>query len=108
MRFVLISVVATTLTTSASASSDPVELMNNCERIASGRLGMPIEDVRVELQTARVDGSIPVNGTVMGSELTFQCNFNKDGSVGDFWNSKDIKGCPSDLSEADRWLFPGC
>lgn len=94
-----------------TASPDPAELMSNCERIASGRLGVPAEDVRVDLQTARVDGSIPVNGFVMGyegGELTFQCNFDSKGKPGDFWNSKDIVGCPGDLSEADRWLFPGC
>ena len=46
------------LTGVAAASdrgTDPVTLMNNCERIASGILGMPIEDVRVEAQTARVE-----------------------------------------------------
>ncbi|WP_299349688.1 hypothetical protein [uncultured Shimia sp.] len=92
-------------------STDPVDLMNNCERIASGRLGVAIDDVRVELQTARVDGSIPVNGFVLGFEgqdFTFQCNFDSKGMPGEFWNSKDIVGCPGDLSEADRWLFPGC
>ncbi len=88
--------------------TDPATLMSNCERIASGRLGTPIGDVRVELQTARVDGSIPVNGNVVGTDITFQCNFDAKGMPGEFWNSKDIKACPGDLTEADRWLFPGC
>ncbi|WP_425044316.1 hypothetical protein [Primorskyibacter sp. S87] len=115
MRYLLSCVVILVgLSTALSANedlTDPITLMNNCERIASGRLGMPIEDVRVELQTARVDGSIPVNGEVLGyegGELTFQCNFDAKGMPENFWNSKDIVGCPADISEADRWLFPRC
>lgn len=99
------------LTAPAFAEYDPTattELMNNCERIATGRLGAPAADVRVELQTARVDGSIPVNGSVLGTDFTFQCNFDAKGMPGEFWNSKEINACPGDLTEADRWLFPGC
>ena len=102
------TILAQTPAFAANDMTSPATLLENCERIATGRLGVHSNRVSLDVQTVRVDGSIPVNGSVSGTNVTFQCNFDSKGKPGDFWNSKGIEGCPADLSEADRWLFPDC
>ena len=48
-----------------------------------------------------------VNG-VTTSGQTFQCSFNKSGKHVVSWTHSAPKGCPADVSEADRYLYPDC
>lgn len=91
----------------ASAASDDA-MIDACRRYAASHLNADPGVVNVSVQTARVDGTIPVNGEVEGSGITFQCSFNSSGSrIVAWWNSAP-EHCPADISEANRYLYPGC
>ena len=114
MRTISIAALAAALiATPASAGAnlaEPDVLLDNCKRIASGRLGLPAESLSLETPTPQTDGPIQIYGVATDGldEFSFQCNFTADGEPMEFWNDVDRNECPGDLSEADRWLFPGC
>jgi len=95
-------------------SASPVFAANNdamidaCRSYAASHLNADAGKINVSVQTARVDGTIPVNGEVEGTGLTFQCSFNSAGTrIVQWWNSAPEE-CPVDVSQADRYLYPAC
>jgi len=96
------------LTTSISVAADDDAMIDACRGYAASHLNADAGKINVSVQTARVDGTIPVNGEVEGTGLTFQCTFNPAGTrIVEWWNSAP-ENCPSDISEANRYLYPGC
>lgn len=83
-------------------------MIDACRNYAASHLNADAGKINVSVQTARVDGTIPVNGEVEGTGLTFQCSFNPAGTkIVQWWNSAP-DNCPADVSEADRYLYPAC
>jgi hypothetical protein len=64
-----------------------------------------IADVRHEGQ--RTGETHAVNGTATNGQ-TFQYSFNKKGTKIVGWTHSAPKGCPADVSEADRYKYPDC
>ena len=95
-------------TASFAFAADEGAMIDACRNYAASHLNADAGKINVSVQTARVDGTIPVNGEVEGTGLTFQCSFNRAGTrIVQWWNSAP-ENCPSDVSEADRYLYPAC
>ena len=89
-------------------AADEGAMIDACRNYAASHLNADAGMINVSVQTARVDGTIPVNGEVEGTGLTFQCLFNPAGTrIVQWWNSAP-EDCPADVSEADRYLYPAC
>ena len=80
------------------------DMIDRCRSCAASHLNADPRMINVEEESARVDGTIPVNGEVEGTGITFQCSFNSAGTrIVQWWNSAP-EHCPPDVSEADRYL----
>lgn len=91
-----------------AAAADNNAMIDACRNYAASHLNADAGMINVEVETARVDGTIPVNGEVEGTGLSFQCSFNSSGTrIVQWWNSAP-GDCPSDISEANRYLYPAC
>ena len=89
-------------------AADNNAMIDACRNYAASHLNADAGKINVNVETARVDGTIPVNGEVEGTGLTFQCSFNPAGPrIVQWWNSAP-EHCPADVSEADRYLYPAC
>jgi hypothetical protein len=96
------------LNVSIAKAANNDAMLDACRSYAAKHLNADAGMINVSVQTARVDGTIPVNGEVEGSGLTFQCSFNPSGTrIVQWWNSAP-EHCPADVSEADRYLYPAC
>ncbi len=89
-------------------AADEAEMMTKCNTYAARHLGVSTMDI-VELtyQGTRTDGTHAVNGSAANGQ-TFQCSFNPGGKHVVEWYHSAPKGCPVDVSEADRYLYPEC
>ena len=97
-----------TLAASPALAANESAMIDACRNYAASHLNADAGKINVSVQTARVDGTIPVNGDVEGTGLTFQCSFNPAGTrIVEWWNSAP-EHCPADVSEADRYLYPAC
>jgi hypothetical protein len=104
----LICAAILSLPVSAAIAADNDMMIDACRNYAASHLNADAGMINVSVQTARVDGTIPVNGEVEGTGLTFQCTFNSAGTrIVQWWNSAP-EDCPADVSEANRYLYPAC
>ena len=95
-------------TASLAVAADNDAMIDACRSYAASHLNADAGKINVSVETARVDGTIPVNGEVEGTGLTFQCSFNSAGTrIVQWWNSAP-EHCPADVSQADRYLYPAC
>lgn len=104
--------IAFALAASASAApalaSDPSTMMMNCNTYAAHHLHVSTSDIlEVKYEGQRTDGTHAVNGTAANGQ-TFQCSFNRAGTRVVHWSHTAPKGCPMDVSEADRYKYPDC
>jgi hypothetical protein len=108
MKKVLLASAMLTVTAFPAFAADEGAMIDACRNYAASHLNADPGVINLSVQTARVDGTIPVNGEVEGTGLTFQCSFNPAGSkIVQWWNSAPEE-CPADVSEADRYLYPAC
>ncbi|MCK7616266.1 hypothetical protein [Roseibium sediminicola] len=108
MKKMMLIAVLTALSSSPAFAADENAMIDKCRSYAASHLNADAGMIDVSVQTARVDGTIPVNGEVEGTGLTFQCSFNAAGTqIVQWWNSAP-ENCPADVSEADRYLYPAC
>ena len=90
------------------AAASESEMMAKCNTYAARHLNVSPSDIAsVKYEGQRTDGTHAVNG-VTTSGQTFQCSFNKSGKHVVSWTHSAPKGCPADVSEADRYLYPDC
>jgi len=89
-------------------SADQAQMMSKCNTYAARHLGVSTSAIAtVTYQGQRTDGTHAVNGETTSGQ-TFQCSFNKAGTHVVHWTHTAPKGCPADVSEADRYLYPDC
>lgn len=93
---------------SAGHAADESGMMAKCNTYAAHHLHLSTSDIaEVTYQGQRTDGTHAVNGSATNGQ-TFQCSFNKSGTRVVGWTHSAPKGCPSDVSEADRYRYPDC
>jgi hypothetical protein len=63
--------------------------------------------VDLKYEGQRTDGTHAVNGSAANGQ-TFQCSFNRGGTHVVHWTHSAPKGCPADVSQADRYRYPDC
>lgn len=108
MKKVVLAGVLVAIAASPALAADEGAMIDACRGYAASHLNADPGKINVNVETARVDGTIPVNGEVEGTGLTFQCSFNAAGTrIVQWWNSAPEE-CPVDVSEADRYLYPAC
>lgn len=108
MKRMILSIGLLSLVMPAVHAADEDAMIDACRSYAASHLNADTGKIDVRLQTPRVDGTIPINGEVEGTGLTFQCSFNATGTqIVQWWNSAP-EDCPPDVSEADRYLYPAC
>lgn len=87
---------------------DETQMMVTCNTYAARHLGVSTSDIAtVKYEGQRVDGTHAVNGNTTSGQ-TFQCSFNRSGTHVVNWTHSAPAGCPVDVSEADRYLYPDC
>ena len=92
----------------AAYAADEAQMMAKCNRYAARHLGVTTSDILdVKYEGQRTDGTHAVNGTARNGQ-TFQCSFNRAGTHVVNWTHSAPQGCPVDVSEADRYLYPDC
>lgn len=91
------------------AAADQSSMMATCNTYAAKKLKLTPSDIAdVKYEGQRTDGTHAVNGTTTAGQ-TFQCSFNKKGTKVVKWSKGPApKGCPADVSEADRYKYPDC
>jgi uncharacterized protein YgiM (DUF1202 family) len=67
-------------------------LLNACRAEGAARLGADPGIINLQILSARVDGSIPVNGEVEGTGQRFQCSFNTNGNLIEWWANNGAMG----------------
>ena len=93
---------------SSQAAADPSNMMMMCNTYAAHHLHVSTSDIAdVKYEGQRTDGTHAVNGTATNGQ-TFQCSFNRKGTKVVGWTHSAPKGCPADVSEADRYKYPDC
>jgi hypothetical protein len=99
-----------TLILSGSAlAADPDHMLDACRSYASKHLRVDAGIINVKYEGQRTDGTHAVNGNAETSpQMTFQCSFRADGRRIVNWVHNSPEGCPADVSEANRYLFPDC
>lgn len=94
--------------TSAGSAASDSEMMAKCNTYAAHHLHVSTSDIaEVKYEGQRTDGTHAVNGRATNGQ-TFQCSFNKSGTKVVGWSHTVPKGCPADVSEADRYKYPDC
>lgn len=89
-------------------AADQSQMMMTCNTYAAKHLHVTTSDiVDLKYEGQRTDGTHAVNGTARNGQ-TFQCSFNRAGTHVVRWTHSAPKGCPVDVSEADRYLYPDC
>ncbi len=89
-------------------AADASTMMMICNTYAARHLHVTPSDIlEVKYEGQRTDGTHAVNGTARNGQ-TFQCSFNKTGTHVVHWTHSAPKGCPADVSQADRYLYPDC
>lgn len=84
------------------------QMMSACNSFAAQRLGVSTSDIAsVSYEGQRTDGTHAVNGSTNAGQ-SFQCSFNSAGSRIVHWYHSAPQGCPADVSEANRYLYPDC
>jgi len=69
-------------------AADDNAMIDDCRAYAARTLEADPLKINLSVQTPRVDGTIPVNGEVEGSEVTFQCSYNSAGTkMVEWWTS---------------------
>lgn len=107
IRIALFSIFATGVIQPALAA-DESTMMMRCNTYAARHLQVSPSDILdVKYEGQRTDGTHAVNGTARNGQ-TFQCSFNAAGKHVVRWTHSAAKGCPADVSEADRYLYPDC
>lgn len=93
----------------ASMAADAEHMMDACRSYASKHLRIDAGIVNVKYEGQRTDGTHAVNGDAeTNPPITFQCSFRADGRRIVSWVHHSPEGCPVDVSEADRYLYPDC
>ena len=91
------------------SAEDSVSLADQCRARAASEYGVTDADIAsADEQTARVDGSVPVNGTLADGS-SFQCNFDAAGAFTDFVKVESEPAAPvgPDLSATALDNFQG-
>ena len=89
-------------------AADEAQMMTICNTYAARHLGVSTSDIiDLKYEGQRTDGTHAVNGNAANGQ-TFQCSFNRSGKHVVNWSHSAPKGCPVDVSEADRYLYPEC
>lgn len=89
-------------------AADASQMMMKCNTYAAKHLGVTTSDILdLKYEGQRTDGTHAVNGSASNGQ-TFQCSFNRAGTHVVHWTHSAPKGCPPDVSQADRYLYPDC
>jgi hypothetical protein len=89
-------------------AADQSQMMMTCNTYAARYLHVTPSDILdLKYEGQRTDGTHAVNGTARHGQ-TFQCSFNRAGTRVVHWTHSAPKGCPADVSQADRYLYPDC
>lgn len=89
-------------------AADDSAMMASCNEYAAKKLGVSASDIAtVTYEGTRSDGTHAVNGTTTAG-ATFQCSFDADGTEVVGWSGGAPKGCPAEVSEANRSQYPDC
>ena len=92
----------------AALAADDSQMMATCNTYAARHLGVPTSDIlELKYEGQRTDGTHAVNGSARNGQ-TFQCSFNRAGTQVVNWTHAAPKGCPADVSQADRYRYPDC
>lgn len=92
----------------SALAADEAQMMSICNTYAAHHLHVSTSDiVELKYEGQRTDGTHAVNGSAANGQ-TFQCSFNKAGTHVVHWSHAAPKGCPADVSEANRYLYPDC
>lgn len=93
---------------SPTLAADESQMMSICNTYAARHLHLSTSQIAsVKYEGQRTDGTHAVNGETTSGQ-TFQCSFNRSGKHVVHWTHTAPKGCPADVSEADRYLYPDC
>jgi hypothetical protein len=91
-----------------ASAADDAQMMSKCNRYAAHHLHLSTSDIAdLKYEGQRTDGTHAVNGTTTAGQ-TFQCSFNSAGTHVVNWTHNAPKGCPADVSEANRYMYPDC
>jgi hypothetical protein len=102
------AVVILSSTGQMAMAADESQMMMACNTYAARHLNVTESDiVELSYEGQRTDGTHAVNGTASNGQ-TFQCSFNAQGTHVVNWYHSAPQGCPADVSEADRYLYPDC
>lgn len=89
-------------------AADEATMMSMCNTYAAHHLHLTTSDILdLKYEGQRTDGTHAVNGNAANGQ-TFQCSFNSSGKHVVHWWHSAPKGCPVDVSEANRHHFPDC
>lgn len=108
-RYVAAAAAFITLASAGLAvAADESQMMSMCNTYAAHHLHLSTSDIlEVKYEGTRTDGTHPVNGVASNGQ-TFQCSFNAAGTKVIQWVHSAPKGCPADVSQADRYRYPDC
>lgn len=97
------------ISAAGALAADQNHMLDACRAYASKHLHVDAGIINVKYEGQRTDGTHAVNGdTETSPPMTFQCSFNKSGNRVVRWVHDTPKGCPSDVSEANRYMYPDC
>lgn len=99
---------ALTVANSAAAQmADESEMMSACNSYAASHLGVSPSQITELYYNGIQDGHPVVDGGT-ASGLAFRCTLGHNGHNVVSWSHTAPENCPAGVSEADRYLYPGC
>lgn len=90
-------------------AADQSSMMSACNTYAAHHLHLSTSDIAtVKYEGQRTDGTHAINGQTTAGQ-SFQCSFNSRGTKVVGWTHSAPRGCPADVSEANRYIhYPDC
>ena len=93
----------------STLAADEGHMLDKCRKYAASHLRVSPSIINVKYEGQRTDGTHAVNGDAESKPpMTFQCSFNSQGTRVVRWVYHSPEGCPSDVTEADRYKYPDC
>jgi proteasome lid subunit RPN8/RPN11 len=92
----------------SGGAADEAQMMSACNTYAAHHLHVSTSEIAsLSYEGQRVDETHAVNGNTSSGQ-TFQCSFDRSGARVVNWYHSAPANCPADVSEADRYRYPGC
>lgn len=107
IKFTSLALALAAVTPAVAQMAQESEMMTACNSYAAKHLGVSPSEI-TELAYNGIHDNRPVVDGGTASGIAFRCIMGPNGHRVTSWEHSAPEHCPADVSEANRYLYPGC